>query len=311
MKGQVTVLGRRGGQPQLLRRWIYFHVDFRFHPTDVIRIVTEAVTAAPIEGVAASPEPSCIVMEFTESLARYALRYWLTDLAADDPTDSNVRTRVFFALNRASIPMAMPALHVFATEESHQREVEKSAAELEQRRKALTGVDFFDRLPEADVAELARGLRPAPFASGEVMTRQGAEAHWLYIIVSGEARVSVAVAGGLEQEVRRVGPGSFFGEMSLMTGEPRQATVVALTDVTCYRLDREAFREILKRRPEQAEYVAGILARRRVELIAVREDLDHEAQRRRMTMEETHLLERIRHFFGLSAGHPPGTSSGA
>ena len=59
--------------------------------------------------------------------------------------------------------------------------------------------------------------------------RQGNTAHNLYIITKGEAEVRVAVAGGESRAVKTLGPGDFFGEMGLMTGEPRTATVTALT----------------------------------------------------------------------------------
>jgi CRP-like cAMP-binding protein len=88
--------------------------------------------------------------------------------------------------------------------------------------------------------------------------------------------------------------------MSLMTGAPRSATVVALTDVECYRLDKAAFQDILHARPELAEQIAGLLAHRSVELAAVREQLDHEAKARRLATEKVDLLAKIRGFFGLT-----------
>ena len=85
----------------------------------------------------------------------------------------------------------------------------------------------------------------------------------------------------------------------MMTGEPRSATVIALTDVECYRLDKEAFHEILQRRPEIAEKLSEILARRRVELEAAREDLNEEAKSMRARKHQGDLLQRIKDFFGL------------
>jgi CRP-like cAMP-binding protein len=138
-----------------------------------------------------------------------------------------------------------------------------------------------------------------------VLTRQGAEAHWLYLIVEGRVAVRVAgVDGGVDREVAQLGGGDFFGEMSLMTGEPRSATVVALTPVQCFRLDKAAFQEILKRSPALADPVAEILARRRVGLTAAREDLDQEARQRRVVAVQVDLLARIRDFFGLTDDAP-------
>jgi len=87
----------------------------------------------------------------------------------------------------------------------------------------------------------------------------------------------------------------------MMTGEPRRATVIALSDVECYRLDKEAFDDILQQRPEIAESISEILARRRVELEMAREDLNEEAKRARMQKHKGDLLKRIRNFFTLES----------
>lgn len=300
MKGEVIVLGRRRHQPVQWRRWVYFNVDFRFQPSDVIAAIEQSLRNAPIEHVARDPLPNCILMGLEESYARYAVRYWLTDLAADDPTDSTVRTRIYFALQRARIPLSMPAHAVFMTEDSSSRREQKARADHDRRLGALSAVDLFKTLSHEEREHLADRLMYAPFTRGEIVTKQGAEAHWLYVLVEGDVSVRVTSDGGLEREVSRLFAPAVFGEMSLMTGEPRQATVVALCDVECYRLDRSAFTDVVQARPEVAEHVAGLLAQRKFELAAAKEDLDHESQRRRLAVDKVDLLARIRSFFGLS-----------
>src|SRR5262249_21541454 len=299
MKGQVVVEGRRDGQPMQLRRWVWFNVDFRFEPNDVIRAVNEALVAAPIERVAATPAAHCILMELHESYGRYAVRYWLADMAVDAPTDSVIRTRIFSALKRAGIPLSMPAHAVFLTEDSAARKEEKSQKDRERRHAALAHVELFDALDAESRDRLADGLRHAPFARGEAMTRQGAEGDWLYMIVEGQASVRVS-QDGVEKEVARLAPGTLFGEMSLMTGARRTATVVAATDVECYCLDKAAFQDILRARPELAEGMAAILAKRHAGLAAAKEGLDAEARERRLAEDKRDILHKMRAFFGLA-----------
>ena len=300
---KVIVLGRRKGAPLQWRRWVWFNVAHRFPPEQVIRVVQEALTQAPINSVAEDPPAHCILMDLHESYCRYAARYWLTDLSADDGTDSVVRRRLFFALTRAGIPFSLPGHSIYLTEETaRQEQLEKE--EEERRRQAVERVDLFRPLEDDDRAYLAARLHYAPFGPGEVLTKQGAEAHWLYLIIDGEASVRVATDDGFEREVGRLHDGNFFGEMALMTGERRTATVVAVTPVECYRLDAEAFHHILRKTPAVAEPVAEILARRRLELEAVKGDLDQEAQRRRLAAAKTDLLDKIRDFFGLAEEQP-------
>lgn len=296
VKGQVVVQGRRGGVPSFWRRWVHFNVDFRYAPSDVTRLVNEALRGTRIERVAEEPKPECIVVDLAESTARYAVRYWLTDVAVDDPTDSVIRTRIYFALRRAGIPLSMPAHAVFLTENSSERKEQKGREEETRRLQALSRVELFSHLSDEERRALATRLRHAPFGPGETMTRQGAEAHWLYMIIEGDASVRVTT-DGRQREVATLHAGDFFGEMSLLTGEKRTATVVATTPIECYRLDKAAFHSLLSSRPELAERIADILARRRNELVEVREGRDDSVDLGRVSSAD--LLGRIRRFFAI------------
>lgn len=300
MKSQVTVLGRRAGSPRQHRQWIHFNIDFRYSPVDVIDAVQTALRAEPITNIAKTPQPDCIFLDFKESYAHYAVRYWLTDLASDDPTNSIVRTRIYFALRRANIPLSIPAHSLFITEDDVSRRERKKIEQLSDRIEALSRVELFATLTEDERRDVAVGLKFAPFVRGEAITRQGSEAHWLYLITKGEAEVRVSVDGsGVSERVATLRVGDFFGEMGLMTGEPRTATVLAQTDVECYRLDKETFQATLQSRPEIAKDISTILARRRVELEATKEGLSEESKRLRMRHHQSDFLRRIQNFFTL------------
>jgi small-conductance mechanosensitive channel/CRP-like cAMP-binding protein len=300
-KNRVTVLGKQWGPRRRQHlEYIHFNVDFRFAPTDVIAAVESALHAEHLPAVADIPAAHCLLWDFKDSVAQYVVRYWLTDLTDDEKIDSVVRARVFFALRRAHIPMSIPAVAMFQTLETDARRERKQAEELEERLTTMQDVELFQPLVEEERKQLARRLRNAPFAKGEAMCRQGDAAHWLYILVRGDAEVRLAV-DGTSKTVATLHRGSFFGEMGLMTGAPRSATVVAITDAFCYRLDKEAFMDILHKRPEIADGISMILARRRVELDAAKEDLTEEALKQRLNKTQGDLLARMRKFFTLDA----------
>jgi CRP-like cAMP-binding protein len=131
------------------------------------------------------------------------------------------------------------------------------------------------------------------------MTRQGAVAHWLYILASGKGEVRVSAEDGSTKAVATIDAPGFFGEMGLMTGEPRFASVVALADAECYRLEKAGFEKILRDRPTIAHGISELLAKRRVELLAIREGLDDAARSAREKSEQERILGRIQTFFGL------------
>lgn len=304
LASNITVLGRRGGRTVPHRMWVYFHVDHRFSPGRVIDVVRDALHAAPIENVAADPKPNVICYDLGHerrtSFALYAVRYFLTDLAVDDPTSSAIRVRIHAALRRAEIPLAMPATAVFVSEDDERRAQRREDKQHRAHVEALRGVEFFRALSNAELESLAPHLRYAPFGAGETMTRQGAVAHWLYIMCSGRAEVRTSVDGNNEYKVLSVleAP-SFFGEMGLMTGEPRQASVVALTEVDCYRLEKSGFQRVLQERPEIANELSTLLAHRKVELIAARDGLSHAQKQAQEDSERERILGRIQEFFGL------------
>jgi len=299
----IKVLGKRGGEKAPHRMWIYFSVDFRFAPGQVISIVNEALQGAPIVGVASEPKAHCILhdlgKENRDSYAYYAVRYWLLELASDDPTSSLVRERIYAALRRAGMPLALPATTVFLSQDDPEHAERKRTREHAFRLAALKNVELFAHLSDEERTKLAEAVRVAPFSAGEVVTRQGSTAHWLYVLTKGRAEVRLTGPNGEEKKVAELEAPSFFGEMALMTGAPREATVVALSDVECLRVDKDDFKEILALRPAVAKEMSTILAQRRVELVAVRDNLDAEAKKRKIVTEDSKILESIRDFFGL------------
>jgi small-conductance mechanosensitive channel/CRP-like cAMP-binding protein len=299
----IKILGRREGQPVQHRMWVYFNVDFRFAPREVIRVVDEALHSAPLPGVAAEPLPHAICYDFArdgrDSFAYYAVRYWLTDLARDDPTSSSVRERIYAALKRAQIPLALPGAAIFVSREDTEHFERKRRRTLDAQRAALAGVPLFAHLSESELARLAENAHFAPFASGEAVTHQGDDAHGLYVLTSGEVDVLVASGDGRERHVSGLVAPAFFGEMALLTGAAREATVVAKGPVECLHVDKANFRELVTARPELGREISLILAERRVGLEAARDGLDAEAKSERIASETTRILNALKDFFGL------------
>lgn len=296
MKTNIVILGRKTGQPLQWRRWVYFQVSFKHSPNDVIQAVTDALQQAPIERVAAEPKPHCILIDFKEYAASYAVRYWLTDIAVDDPTDSVIRTRIHFALARVGITLAVPERNIVMRAEDDAARARETALRLEERLTALKRCHLFSMLRQDECYALVPHLRPAPFSRGEVMTRQGAVANWLYLLVKGRAQVLVELEGGGRRQVATLKDGDYFGEMALLTGEKRSATVVAETDIECWRLDREGFKQIIERRPEMAQELASLLAARKLAVEVAKQG--HETVSRADI--ERNLFTGISAFFGLA-----------
>jgi CRP-like cAMP-binding protein len=301
MKNKFMVLGRRTDQPVQWRRWVWFNVSLEAPPPRVIRVVEEAICQTAIPNVANEPPPSCVLMELDDKgYARYALRYWLTDLMPDDPTDGMIRWHIMTALQRAGLRLAVDEHSIRLTKENEKYEDAQHQREIELRLKTLHRIDLFSSMTEQELKWLAEHLRFTPFAKGNLITRQGdQQSHGLYIIIRGEAEVFLTADNGERRQLSILHKGDFFGEMALLTGAPRRASVMALSDVECYRLDKDAFEEILRARPSIAEEVSHMLAVRTAQLNSAKQDIDAVAHRPDVAQSSSEILATIRRFFSL------------
>ena len=100
LKQRFTVLGRRQNAPLQWRRWVWFDITLDTLPTQIIALIEKSLRETKLPCVAKHPQPDCLLMNVEGGIARYAVRYWLTDLARDDPTDSMVRSLIDAALRR-------------------------------------------------------------------------------------------------------------------------------------------------------------------------------------------------------------------
>jgi CRP-like cAMP-binding protein/small-conductance mechanosensitive channel len=301
MKNKFMVLGRRTDQPVQLRRWVWFNVDLDIPPTKVVRLVEEAIQQTDMANVAKTPAPNCVLMDMDpRGYARYALRYWLTDLAPDDPTDAMMRRHIMTALQRAGIKLAVEEHSIHLIKENEKYDELVRQREIALRIKTLRRVELFSQLNDAELRGLAEHLRYTPFAAGNIITRQGDErSHWLFVIIKGEVDVYVDLPSGRRRAVRTLGNGSFFGEMGLLTGAPRSASVIARTDVECYRIGKEDMENILHERPGIAEELSNILVTRRTELDVALQNPDATGAHKDLSQQRNEILSTIRRFFSL------------
>jgi hypothetical protein len=114
---------------------------------------------------------------------------------------------------------------------------------------SLESVPLFSGVPKDELVSLLTSVEPVRVAAGGTAVREGEAGDSLYLVVQGT--LSVTTAGdGASVEVGRLGPGDFFGEVSLLTEKPRTATVTAVTDAELLRLGRDTVAELRRRHPE-------------------------------------------------------------
>jgi small-conductance mechanosensitive channel/CRP-like cAMP-binding protein len=277
------------------RVWLRIGLHYRHAPNDVSSVLVTAARETP--GVIDFREPDCFPVEFGDSAIIYALRYWIDSFEQSAEIEGEVRTRIWYALERAGMEIPFPIRTVVMAGQDKEASTELSPHELAARLSALEQVDLFATLERSDRDLLARGLRPMPFAAGEPIIRQGKPGDSMFIIARGRISVSLNQSG-MNTVIASLGPGDFVGEMSLMTGEPRTATCLAASDVLTYELNHATFQRLLTTRPAVADHMSSVLAARQSHIEKKGDEMNaraasHTADRKR------HLLQRIRSFFEL------------
>jgi small-conductance mechanosensitive channel/CRP-like cAMP-binding protein len=278
------------------RRSIFVNAPYEVPPLEVKRAILEAIGDAP--GVVAEPQPSVVTNVFGEYGIEYWVRYYTDQFHRRDAVDSGVRDRVWYALRRARVEIPYPHRTLELHQVTEETSARKDERQISARERALRCVDIFRVLSAEERRGVAQLSAQRLYAPGEVIVRQGDAGSELYVIERGDVLVSVHRAqpkAGESVEVARLGAGKFFGEMALVTGDPRQATVRAMTECELLVVGREAMEPLMKAAPDLAERISAVLAERQAELGERAATLEGKGEREAQVKKD--LLDRIRKFF--------------
>lgn len=279
---------------RISRRSIPVVVPFDVSPHRVHTILLDALRQ--VDGVLSDPPPAILTAGFEERGIRYRVVFFIADFARREQIDSLVRDRVWFAAHREGVPFATPVGVVHLQREDETDRAQHRAEGLSRRKDALRRVDFLRLLADEQVATLASYSVERLYAEGEMILRQGEAGDEFFILQRGE----VAVLLGPEAvEVARLTAGHFFGEMSIMTGAPRRASVRAVSDTEVLVVGKDGMKHVLEASPELAEQISDALATRQEELDSARSRTNTMVTERRV-VERRELLGRIKEFFSLS-----------
>ena len=295
----ITIRGRRDGRPHPHRIDIPFTTDSALPPDRVAAVVEEALRGAPIDNVVEDPAPDCVCTDLCAQdvgFNRFSARVWIVDLGPDLATRSRIKERIHAAMRRAGLPLGAPTFGIYGAGPDGDLHAAAAAKRAAAARQLLDRIPLFEPLTPDERDRLAPRLIHRPYSDGEVITRQGSVAHGLYLVCGGAVRVVQRVDGSDVQLAILQAP-TLFGEMGLVTGEARTATVSAVGPTVCFRLDKADFDQFLHSRPAIAEDLSALLATRRM---ATERETDPAHRTTREAAERARILDRIRRFFGLA-----------
>ena len=202
--------------------------------------------------------------EYGESAIRYRIRFWIADYSVQEQVRIRITRSLWYALQRGAIEIPFPTRRIFARADRAPETASEGAGSDTIRE--LRRVYLLDALTDEELGVLVPTIRVRRFGRGEVLIRQGEIGDSFYVLRRGKVEVTAKGGGGAkEKRIRHIedsSPESFFGEIALLTGEPRNATVRAASDVEVWEIAREAFATLFKSKPDAGASIAEVAARR-------------------------------------------------
>ena len=281
-------------KPQRLHAMrVAFTLDYAVPPTRAKNVLLHAVANA--QGIAPDPKPKVFLKEFGESGLEYEIKFWMDNHRQYNDICDAIRSNVWYSLRRHGIRVPYPTrtLQVEHGARDKQQEVQ-SAARIMLRQQPL-----FRCLTDEQLDALLPRGRVVHFGRGETMIQQGEDGESMFILVEGDASVTVE-GNGAPREVATLRSGDCVGEMSLLTGERRNATVIAKSDCEAVEIGKTVLARSLKEHPKLLEQLSELLAKRQMETEGVRaagtrQDADEETK----THYAAGFLAKLRAFFEL------------
>jgi small-conductance mechanosensitive channel/CRP-like cAMP-binding protein len=263
---------------------------YEMPPNLVKQAVLMVLRADP--DVLANPEPEVYTAQYKSTSIEYEVRYWLDNYGALTALRDRLMTNTWYGLRRAHITVATSPTDFYL-----HAELPRPPFEHADIGAALAGVPLLAPLAANELAALAAAARRLPFAAGEAIVREGEPGDTMYLIERGTVEISIG-SGASARTLAGMSPGDYFGEMSLLAGDRRSATVTAVSDVVVLQIGRAAFEKILAADPALLEPITRIAAHRhagtqaeRAAAAALPEFANDAAAQ--------NLLRRVRQFLGL------------
>jgi small-conductance mechanosensitive channel/CRP-like cAMP-binding protein len=268
-------------------------VDYDVPPNRVKDALGRAASNA--RGVLPNPPVKVFLVDFADHAVTYEIKYYMGNHARINEVNDAVRTNVWYELKRQRIKIPYPIQDLYL----HRPAARSVDEDHEEARAILRGEPLFDCLSDAQIGNLVKQSELNHFGRGEHVIEEGAEGDSMFILLRGAAEVSIA-KNGSTIPVATLQSGDCFGEMSLLTGEKRSATVRADGDCYVMEISKNVMGEIIRDSPDCLKQLSELLAKRKMKTEGILKDAAPNADQAAKQREYTaNFLNRLKTFFAL------------
>lgn len=269
-------------------RSVWFNSVYSASPARTIQAVRDAVRQ--VENVSSKIRPVVRIRELGENGIDWEVKYWLDDYTQQNDTDALIRLRIWYVFQREKIDFAYPTRTIHVEPKAEDRGDEEILNLTVER---LNRVSIFAPLSEEEIGRLANACTSRIYAPGEAIVRMSRDGNSMFVIIRGSVKVQVP-DGESQQTISELRENDFFGEMSLLTGEPRSANVVATEETEVLQIRKEALKPILEDNPSLVGSISELVHERK-ESLRVQKDSHPDVS----GSDRSGILSSIRRFFGL------------
>lgn len=276
-------------------RVLLMGVNYHTPPNKVISVLENLLEQIP--QVLRAPPPVIRIVGYQDFTIQYEVRYFLEDFEQYRLIEGEVYRLIWYHFRRHGIEIPFPIRNVYLRRvDDAEQQPETPVLRL---RRTLRSIDLFQPLGDEELELAASRFRQLHYAAGERLIEEGSPGDSFFVIDRGEVEVTKQL-GGKRRLLARLMEGQFFGEMALLTGEPRSATVVAVTDADVFTIDRAGFHEVLVTNPAVAVDISTVLSERQEALHQARGDITGRFAVVGPPAEvKQRILDKIRSYFGL------------
>lgn len=269
---------------------IQIGASYDIPPQKVKKVLGEC--AQNVDGVLTNPAPEVLLLNYADFAIQYGLNFWIKDYSRWREISSEVSTRIWYAFKRKNIEIPFPIRTVRITQK------EQDLFSPSEPETVLSQIDLFNPLSSSEKQLIIERLKKQTYLKGEIVVKEGEHGTSFYIVLKGKLEVFRKTRDAKEILIGELTTGQFFGELSLLTGEPRAATIRTLVDSELLRLEKGDFQKILEQHPALAEGLAEMVTLRQSKLAEIKEERELES---RVPQQKSAVSKKIREFFNLSA----------
>lgn len=273
-------------------RLVFFNTVYSASPDRTMQLVREAVRTS--ENVSQKIRPVVRIRNLAADGIDWEVKYWLDDYTQHNDSDAAIRQRIWYVFQREKIDFAYPTRTVHVVEKEAEAEPEAVVNTITEH---LNRVSIFAPLSDEELEQLANVSTSRIYTRGESIVRKGREGRSMFVIIRGSVKIQVPEKSYMKT-LGTLGPNEFFGEMSLLTGQPRSASVIAVEETEVLQIKKEGLKPIFENNPDLVQSIVELVEERTIALKSIHESAEPKASDNRKG-----VVESIRKFFGLK--QPP------